>query len=305
MIENNQNDDEVKQVKNTSNAHTRIRVASFNVGDFTTASESAQNHIKYGSGTQKTLEEYLAVFKEVDADLWGLQEDSEFFFYPEEIYPYDALYKHVLPNHERVFTKSYNGKAFLSRYQLDNVTPISYPAATTSYAPEGTTAYGHPWFLTGSITVGGKEIAIVTLHFDWSCKERRAVQIDKVIKFAKKHEYCIITGDFNPENLINGQLQTDGDSVAPDTKNMYPIDWKKFSDAGFQHANGGEFGVFGTLMSKGTVRSPYPWDNIVVTPNIKSLHAETVCKPWMDDHAIMVADLEIHSVCASDLSIKP
>ena len=272
---------------------TRIRVASFNIGDFTTATESAKNHIKYGSGTPKSLQTYLEVFREVNADLWGLQEDSEFFFYPEEIYPYDALYKHVLPNHERVFTKSYNGKAFLSKYTLEDVTPVAYPTVATSYAPEGTTAYGHPWFLTGSITLGDKKIAIVTLHFDWSCKERRAAQIDAVIKYAQAQEYCIITGDFNPENLINNQLQQDGDSIAPDSKNMYHLDWKKFSDAGFRHANGGEHGIFGTIMKNGEPASPYPWDNIVVTPNISILHAQAVYKPWMNDHAILVADLEI------------
>ena len=112
-------------MNNAIKSSARIRVASFNIGDFTTASESAGNEIKYGNGTQKTLKEYLAVFKEVNADLWGLQEDSEFFFYPEEIYPYDALYKHVLPNHERVFTKSYNGKAFLSKYTLEDVAPVA------------------------------------------------------------------------------------------------------------------------------------------------------------------------------------
>ena len=284
----------VIEMKNTSKAYTHLRVASFNIGDFTTATESAGNEIKYGSGTQKTLEEYLAVFKEVNADLWGLQEDSEFFFYPEKITPYDALYKTILPHHERVFTRSYNGKAFLSRFDLHDVKQVLYPTAITSYAPDGTAAYGHPWFLAGSISLGGKEVAIVTLHFDWSCKERRAIQIDSVIKFAKSHNYCIIMGDFNPENLINGKLQNDGDCVAPDTKNMYPIDWKKFEDAGLKHTNGGEFGIFGTLMSKGETRSPYPWDNIVVTPNIKILHAEAIYKPWMNDHAIMVADLEIN-----------
>ena len=280
-------------MKTTPTACTRLRVASFNIGDFTTATEGAGNEIKYGSGTQKTREEYLAVFQEVNADLWGLQEDSEFFFYPEKTTPYEALYQSVLPNHKRVFTRSYNGKAFLSRFDLHNVQQIDYPMAITSYAPEGTTTYGHPWFLVGSISLGGKEVAIATLHFDWSCKERRATQIDAVINFAKKHEYCIIMGDFNPENLVNGKPQNDGDSIAPDSKNMYLVDWKRFEDAGLKHANGGVFGIFGTLMTRGALRSPYPWDNIVVTPNIDILNAKAIYKPWMNDHAIMVADLEI------------
>lgn len=270
-----------------------IRVASFNIGDFTTATESAGNDIKYGSGTKKTLEEYIAVFQKVGADLWGLQEDSEFFFYPEKILPYDALYKQILPNYERVFTRSYNGKAFLSSLELRNVKPVSYPPAVTSYAPEGTISYGHPWFLTGKITVSGKEITIVTLHLDWSCKEKRARQLDCLTAFAKEQEYCILIGDFNPENLVNGQLCHDGDSVAPDTKNMYKVDWKKFDDAGLDYANGGKYDTFGTIMRNGAPASPYPWDNIVVTPNIKIQSVEVIYEPWMNDHAIVVADLSV------------
>ena len=276
---------------------TTIRVASFNIGDFTTASESAGNDIRYGSGTQQTLEEFCAVFKKVHADLWGLQEDSEFFFYPEKILPYDALYKQILPNYERVFTRSYNGKAFLSHLKLSDVTPVSYPAAVTSYAPEGTNSYGHPWFLSGKIIIGGKEIAIVSLHLDWSCKERRAQQLDSLIAFAKAQTSCILIGDFNPENLINGTLCQDGDSVAPDTKNMFKADWKKFDDAGLDYANGGRFGTFGTIMKNGVPASPYPWDNIVVTPDIHIRNVEVFYEPWMNDHAIVAADLEIDGTC--------
>ncbi len=280
-------------MKNEQHTGARIRVATFNIGDFTTASGNAGNNIQYGSGTEKTLADYIAVFQKVGADLWGLQEDSEFFFYPEKIYPYDALYKQILPNYERVFTGAYNGKAFLSHLALREVAPVDYPAAVTSYAPEGTKTYGHPWFLGGKITLGGKEISLVSLHFDWHCKERRAAQIQAVIDFAKSREYCIILGDFNPENLINGERQYDEDSVAPDTINMYLADWKRFTDAGLTCANGGEHGTFGTIMKNGAPASPYPWDNIVVTPNIRILHAEAVYEPWMEDHAIMLADLEI------------
>ena len=271
----------------------QIRVASFNIGDFTTASASAGNDIKYGSGTKKTLDEYIAVFQKVNADLWGLQEDSEFFFYPEKILPYDALYKQILPNYERVFTRSYNGKAFLSHLMLSDVTPVDYPAAVTSYAPEGTKGYGHPWFLSGKITLGGKEITIVSLHLDWSCKERRACQLDSLIAFAKAQKSCILIGDFNPENLINGVPCHDGDSVTSDTKNMYRVDWKKFDDAGLDYANGGKHGTFGTIMKNGSPASPYPWDNIVVTPDIRIRNVEVFYEPWMNDHAIVAADLEI------------
>lgn len=279
-------------MKGTEN--NKIRVASFNIGDFTTASESAKNHIQYGSGTNKTLEEYTKAFEKAGADIWGLQEDSEFFFYPEEVLPYDALYKNILPNYERVFKGAYNGKAFLSRFELCDVAPIDYPAVVTSYAPQGTNKYGHPWFLTGKMIVGGKKVSVVSLHFDWQCKERRAAQIEAVIDFAKKQEYCIIIGDFNPENRINEEIQADDDSVIQGAINMYRVDWKKFEDAGLENVNGGKFGPFGTIMKDGAPKYPYPWDNIVVTPNIEILHAEVIYESWMNDHAILIADLEIN-----------
>ena len=276
-----------------NNENFRIRVATFNIGDFTTLSESAGNDIRYGSGTERTREEYLAVFKKVNADLWGLQEDSEFFFYPEKIYPFDALYKNIHQNYERVFTEIYNGKAFLSSHKIKNVAPVKYPPAYPSYAPSGI-PYGHPWFLTGEIEVAGKSVAIVSLHFDWQCKEKRAVQIEAVKEFALSHKYCIIMGDFNPENRIDRQFVVDGDCITPGSKSMYKADWKRFSDAGLIHANGeGDFGPFGTIMHNGKVDHPAPWDNIIVTPSIKILNAEAIYEPWMNDHAIVVADLEI------------
>ena len=282
------------EVKETQEGSNKIRVATFNIGDFSTATDRGGNDIKYGNGTEVTKAEYIAVFEKVGADLWGLQEDSEFFSYPEKETAFDAIYKKIHTNYTRHFTGTYNGKAFLTSLDVQDVKPVNYPAAVTSYAPNGTTGYGHKWFLTGKINVGGKEIAIASLHFDWACKERRAQQIKTVIEYANANEYCIIIGDFNPENLINGVEQNDADSINPGSKNMYQIDWKMFTDAGYVPANGGEFGAHATLMGKGNPRGVYPWDNIFVSPNIRILNAEPVYESWMNDHAIFVADLEIN-----------
>ena len=270
------------------NGKTRIRVATFNIGDFSTGAETAGNRIRYGNGTKLSLERLEAVMKRVNADLWGLQEDSGYFFWPDEIKPAHALYHKILPYHTGFFTRTYNGKAFLSRFIPHDVALLQYPAAVTSYAPEGTMDYGHDWFLTGKISVGGKEITVVTLHFDWNCKERRAIQHQTLLNFIKKQEYCIVTGDFNPENYVNSESQCDAAHIS-----TYREEWQRFTDAGLVHANGGAFGTFGTLMEGGKPQRPEPWDNVLVTPNIRILHAEPVYEPWMEDHAIVVADLEI------------
>ncbi len=281
---------EIEDIKETS---TQIRVASFNIGDFSTGSDSAEGSVSGGAGTEITKAEYRALFEKVGADLWGLQEDSKTFNSTTNETPYDAIYSTVLPNYKRNYTHSYNGKAFLSSYEIYDTEAIYYPAVKTSYAPEGTTDYDHAWFWTGKIKVDNKEISVVTLHFDWKCKERRNQQIKSVIEFAKSQEYCIITGDFNPENCINGVRQYDGDSIDETTKNMYPIDWKKFTDEGFVPANGGKFGVFPTLAENGIPESPYPWDNIWISPNMKFINVEVVFESWMNDQAIVVADIVI------------
>ena len=270
---------------------SRIRVATFNIGDFSTASDSSGDGIPNGNGTEKTKAEYKAVFEKVGADLWGLQEDSPYFNGTTKELPFDAIYSSVLPNYERKFTHTYNGKAFLSKYDIYNVETVRYPAADTSYGV--TSNYGHGWFLTGKITIDSKEISIISLHLDWHCKERRMRQIESIIEYAKAQKYCIIIGDFNPENLINGVAQNDKDSVNEGSVNMYQVDWKFFTDAGFEPANNGKFGVFGTLMKNGKLREPYPWDNIFVSPNMSITNAYPVYESWMSDHAIVVADIEI------------
>ena len=278
---------------------TRIRIATFNVGDFSTASGSSGAGIPAGNGTDVTKAEYKAIFEAVDADIWALQEDSQYFNGTTKETPYDAFYSDIHTKYERNFTGTYNGKAFLTSLDLRDVKPVYYNKTTTSYSPETPVGYSHPWFLTGKVIIDGKEITLITLHFEWSCKEQRAQQVADVLEYAKDKEYCIILGDFNPQNYINGEDQStanpdDKDNINPGSNNMYQVDWKKFTDAGFEPSNGGRFGVHGTLMRNGSARSPYPWDCVFVSSNIKIRNAEIVTASWMNDHAIAVADIEIN-----------
>lgn len=260
---------------------TRIRVATFNTGNFTGAG--------LARGDEETRLAYVDLLEKTDADLWGFQEDTRYVDGDDRtddgtITPYDAIYKNVLPNHDGFYTGTYNGKAFLTKFDLYDVEQVYYPAPDTSYS-SSVYHYGHRWFLTGKIEVDGKEISVVSLHFDWNCKERRATQIKEVIKFAKEQEYCIIMGDFNPEDYVN--------SVEISKALFYEEELALFREIGMTHANAGEFGVFDTLVAEDA--SLYgPWDNIIVSSNINILSAERVYVDWMIDHAIVVAELEIN-----------
>ena len=260
---------------------TRIRVATFNTGNFT------------GRGLKRTTEEarvaYYELMESVNADLWGLQEDSQYFDVADDkategTRPYDAVYKYILPNHDGFFTGTYHGKSFLTRFELYDVEQIYYPAPATSYQ-SSVYHYGHRWFLTGKIMVDGKEITVISLHLDWNCKERRATQLQTLVEFAKKQEYCIIMGDFNPEDYIN--------SVEISKALFYEEELALFAEIGMSYANAGKFGTFDTLLADDASLCG-PWDNILVTSNIKLISAERVALDWMNDHAIVVAEMEIN-----------
>ena len=243
-----------------------IRFATFNVGDFSGV------NMKHGS--EESRKEYKAVMEKVGADFWFLQEDYRYFNEETKEKAFDAVYSSIYQNYERYFTGPPNGKAFLSHFELKDVHHVEYV---------GDMQFRHPWFLVGKITVGDKEIALVNLHFDWYDKIVRAEEIKQVIAFAKTQEYCIIAGDFNPSNRINEKI------VGPNP--MHEEDYAYFKEAGFSMANCGEFGVFHTILDAAS--GVFPYDNILVTPNMKIVSVDRIAEPWMQDHAIITAEIQI------------
>ncbi|MBQ8408918.1 MAG: endonuclease/exonuclease/phosphatase family protein [Clostridia bacterium] len=248
----------------------KIKVATYNVGDYT------GKNITHGS--EESREAFRAVMKKVDADLWALQEDVEFFNKETKETAFDAVYSTVLPNYKRNFTGNYNGKAFLTKFELSDVEPVRYT---------GDMKFRHPWYLKGKLAVEDKEITLVCLHFDWSDQAVRAEEIRQLIEFVKTQEYCIIMGDFNPEDYVD-----DGKKVS--NKLFYKEELARFQEVGFDVANAGRFGTFDTIVHDSfNAISPCPFDNILVSPKLKLVAADRVAEPWMNDHALVWAEIEI------------
>lgn len=248
----------------------KIRVATYNVGDYT------GHGVKHGSEESRRV--FTELFIKVGADLWALQEDVECFNNETKESAYDAVYSAALPNYQRNYTGNYNGKAFLTKFELKDVHPIKY---------EGGLKYRHPWYLTGKIEVEGREITLICLHFDWSDQVVRAEEIRQMIEFAKEQKYCIIMGDFNPEDYVD-----DGKKVS--NRLFYKEELARFEEVGFEPANAGKFGTFDTIVHDSFSQiSPCPFDNILVTPNIHIVAADRVCESWMNDHAPVWADIVI------------
>ena len=241
-----------------------MRIATYNIGDYSGAtfdrgSDDAKKHLK-------------DLMESAGVDLWAMQEDEKFFNEVTQETPEEALYQSY-KYRARYGTGKYNFKSILSNYELTNVQQIYY---------NGEIRFGHKWFLSAILSFEGKEMCVISLHFDWTDNRIRATQIKQVLEYANKYKYCIIMGDFNPSDYMEKQKLSDNCLLS---KEIEP-----FLEAGYSSVNVGKFGYYGTLPLRA---EPFACDNIIVSGNIKILNAGTVLKDWMNDHAVLWADIEI------------
>ena len=239
-----------------------IRVGTYNTGDFSGADVPA--------GSEKAK----ALFREVmNADgvaLWALQEDVGFFNPETEEMPYEAIYSDY-KNYRRSGEKKYNYKAFLTDLPISEAERIYYTGAK----------FNHPWFLHAQVQIEGRDVCVISLHYDWQDCDLRTMQIRQTIEFASRYEYAMIIGDYNPTDFVNGQRRS--------THLTYEKDLELFRQAGYAVANADKFGDFTTIIGR---QEPYPCDNIAVSPNIRIHNVGRIFRDWMNDHAPLWADLE-------------
>lgn len=241
-----------------------IRIATYNTGNFSGKDVPA--------GSDKARACFREVIESSGVDLWGLQEDLGFFCAETELMPYEAIYSSY-HHYKRCGFKKYNYKAFLTNLPISEAEQIHFV---------GDRKFHHPWFLHAQVEIDGKDVCVISLHFDWFDRYTREMEIEQVIAFASQYEYAIILGDFNPDDFVDGEEQSENLT--------YEHDLGFFRRAGFSVANADRFGTFTTILGRLPV---FPCDNIVVTPNIKIHNVGLVERDWMDDHAVLWADVEI------------
>ena len=247
------------------NKATKIRIGTYNTGDF-----SGEN---VPAGSEKAKELFREVINSDGVELWALQEDVGFFNEETQETPYEAIYSNY-KNYKRCGIKKYNYKAVLTDFPISEAEQIYYVGDCKFY---------HPWFLHAQLKLDGKDICVISLHFDWQDRDTRVKQINQVIDFASKYEYAMIIGDFNPCDYVN---------LVPQSNNhTYEHDLDIFRNAGYNVANADKFGIFTTHV--GHKYTDYPCDNIVVSHNIKILSAGQIFRDWMNDHTALWADVEI------------
>jgi len=246
---------------NLTNAQTedvfplKLRVGTYNVGHF--------NHGVSTDGyrdpdVQARLEFWRNWIGKQSFDILFVQEWNHKFDVAKTLDAVDELLKpHFSNSHfgeQRNGNWIYNG--FASKRELKNIRQVDLPNGY--YA------------LVGDMPIGGKTITVISAHLPWQ-DNSNGVAIEALIKEMKKYEYVICGGDMNASD-----------------ENQ-----RKFSDAGFNIANGGESGWFLTYPENFvTGNGSYHLDNIVTSRNITIKNVSAPITSLNDnDHYPMLADV--------------
>ena len=255
---------EVEAIKNMVVRPVKLRIASYNTGDFT------------GSGlTPNTLEtaiEYRKTISDINADIFGFQYDTKLM---NERQAYEYIFKKFFLDSVSNGSRLYDCFVFGSKHMIKSKGTIDYTEGTS---------LSHSFFQYCDIEINGKEFHIVNIHFEWRSVTERASQISQVISHCSNYDNCIIVGDFNPEERNSeGQL----------VRLTYVEDLQRFIDAGFTpcNANDDYLGVVNTI-ADGQLNGA--WDNILVKGNIKVCSFGKLEKTYMNDHYPVYADIIVY-----------
>ncbi len=248
----------------------KIRVATYNVGHFNqgvAGGLEVRGEAVYGKeGKRKYAELEMVEWREwisrESLDILAVQEWSSFFDVDSTFVAEDELLQPFYKN--RYFGDEhrwiYNGIA--TNYKLTNLRQQYWA--------------GDYYALIGDLKVGEKTITIMSTHIPWQ-KEWHAAALDSLMATMQQYEYLICFGDFN----------------ASDEEQL------RFKEAGFNLANGGHQGWFGTaagsLKLAGRQGGPDKnIDNIMTTSNIKIMNISAPYTGLNDhDHLPVLADLII------------
>lgn len=244
-----------------NNIPLRIRVGVYNVGHFN------QGRLGGFQGDGKMMQAELFRWKswiaEQGLDFFAVNEWNRFFDKDSTIVAQDALLKPIYKN--IYFGKEnrwiYNGIA--TNYKLENIREEKWD--------------GDYYAVLGDLKVGNKTITVISSHIPWQ-KEWHDSSIAALLSNLKKYEYFICMGDMNAADKV--QL--------------------KFTEAGFNMANGGAQGWFatasGTNAAEGRIGAVpnRSIDNIVTSNNIKIMKVSAPFTHLNDlDHLPVLADLVI------------
>lgn len=251
-------------------APLKLRVATYNVGHFNqgvAGGLEVRGEAVYGKeGKQKYARLEMLNWRDwisrQSLDIIGLQEWNRYFDADSVLHAEEELLK---PFYNNVYfgdegTWIYNGIA--TNYKLTNLRQQYWA--------------GEYYALIGDLQIGDKVITVISTHIPWQ-KDTHAPALDSLLAEMKKYEYLICMGDMN----------------AKDAEQL------RFKEEGFNIANGGHQGWFGTAfgslkLAGREAGADKNIDNIITTQNIKIMNVSAPQTGLNDqDHLPIIADLII------------
>lgn len=248
----------------------KLRVATYNVGHFNqgvAGGLEVRGEAVYGKeGKQRyarlEMLNWREWISEQSLDILGVQEWNRYFDADGVLHAEEELLK---PFYNNVYFGDehkwiYNGIA--TNYKLTNLRQRYWA--------------GEYYALIGDLKIGGKTVTVMSTHIPWQ-KEWHKPALDAFIAEMKKYEYLICMGDMNA---------TDAEQLL-------------FREAGFNMANGGYQGWFGT--AAGSLKldgraggADKNIDNIITSKNIKIMNVSVPHTGLNDqDHLPVIADVII------------
>ncbi len=241
------------------NLPLRIKVGVYNLGHFN------QGRLGGFQGSGKMMQAELFRWKSWIAqqglDIFAVNEWNRYFDKDSTVVAEEALLK---PFYKNVYFGKenkwiYNGIA--TNYTFENIREEKWD--------------GDYYAVLGDLKVGNKTITVISSHIPWQ-KEWHDSSMDALLTQLKKYEYFICMGDMNAADKM--QL--------------------KFTEAGFNMANGGAQGWFGTAAGTNAAEGRVGAvpnrgiDNIVTSSNIKIMNVSAPFTTLNDlDHLPILADL--------------
>ncbi len=241
-------------------APLKLRVGVYNVGHFNQGRLGGyQDNGIHAKAQMQNWKEWIG---KQGMDIFGLVEWNHYFDRDSTMLANDEL---LYPFYTNVYFGDrnrwiYNGIA--TNYHLDNIRQKRW--------------FGEYYALLADLKVGKKVITIISTHIPWQ-KDWHVPALDSLMLELKKYEYVICMGDINA--LDNEQL--------------------RFQKEGFNIANGGHLGWFGTAAgnNRANGRREGPdtnIDNIITSKNIKIMNVSAPYTGLNDlDHLPIFADLTI------------
>lgn len=238
----------------------KMRVGSYNVGHFNQGRLGGFQ----GSGniTKAELQNWKNWIGQESLDLLVINEWNKYFDKDSVFHAADELLK---PYYNNIYFGKenrwiYNGIA--TNYKLTNIRQKDFS--------------GDYYALLADLTVGKKTITILSIHIPWQ-KDWHQPSFDSLLSELAKYEYFICLGDIN----------------------SFDDDQLRFIEAGFNMANGGNQGWFGTAAAKNLAAgikggANTNIDNIITSKNIKIMNVSAPFTGLNDlDHLPILADIII------------